>query len=169
MKIIEALKKTKDLARKADDLLGKIQHYCCDMDYENPTYPDQKGQINSWLQAHKDVIKEIGRLKFCIQKTNVLTQVTIHFDNTEVTKSITEWIERRKSLAAAERQAWSRLGNKNLKDVRLQNTSGVVYDSKVRYYYDPVQKDKMMELLASEPSLIDSKLEIINATTDLIE
>lgn len=169
MKLIEALKKTKDLSRKADDILNKIQLYCCDMDYENPTYPDQKGQVNSWLQAHRDIIKEIGRLKYCIQKTNVLTQVTIDLGENSVTKSITEWIERRKSLAAMEKQAWSRLQNKGLKDVRLQNTSGIIYDSKVRYYFDPVQKDKMIEILSAEPSLIDAKLEIVNAVTDLVE
>lgn len=38
MKLIEALKKVKDLARKADDLKGKVSAYCAHLSFETPTY-----------------------------------------------------------------------------------------------------------------------------------
>jgi len=47
MKIIEALKKIKDLQRKADDIKDKIGTYCADLDCENPVYVDQKLQIST--------------------------------------------------------------------------------------------------------------------------
>jgi hypothetical protein len=169
MKIIEALKKIKDLARKATDIKERIRNYCTDMDYENPVYPDQKAQVSEWLQSYKDLVREIGRIKYCIQKTNVMTKVTITLDNNDVSKSITEWIERRKNLAGMEKEAWSALTNRGLKDVRLQQSQGQIVEAKVRYYFDPKHRDKMLDVLSSEPSLIDSKLEIINAITDLIE
>lgn len=169
MKIIEALKKTKDLERKSRDLVEKIRNHCADMDYETPVYPDQKQQIFQWMQSHKDLIREIGRLKYCIQKTNVLTPVTIVLNGNDVTKSIAEWIFRRKTLADLEKQSWSALSSRGLKDLRIQQSQGQIVDAKVRYYYDPREKDRMMDILSSEPSLIDSKLEMVNAVTDLIE
>lgn len=169
MKIIEALKQLKDLERKARDLTDKIGKHCADMDYEQPIYSDQRTQIQSWLQSQRDVVREICRLKFCIQKTNVNTRVVIVLDGNNVERSITEWIERRRTLAALERQAWQALNNRGLKDLRLQQSAGQIVDAKVRYYYDPVQRDRMVEALSAEPALINAKLEIINATTDLME
>lgn len=169
MKIIEALKKTKDLERKARDLVEKIRNHCSDMDYETAVYGHQTEQISKWMQAHKDIIQEIGRLKFCIQKTNVMTPVTIVLNGNDVTKSIAEWIFRRKTLAGLEKQSWAALSNRGLKDLRLQQSQGQIVEAKVRYYYDPREKDRMMDMLDSEPSLIDSKLEMVNAITDLIE
>ena len=52
MKIIEAMKKVKDLQRKADDYKSKIQAHCADLDCETPIYTDQKREVASWLQGH---------------------------------------------------------------------------------------------------------------------
>lgn len=169
MKIIEALKQTKDLVRKANDICEKVKHFSADMDYETAIYPDQKSQVSEWIQAYKDIVREIGRLKFCIQKTNVTTRITINIDGNDITKSISEWIERRKTLATMEKQVWTALTNRGLKDLRLQQSAGQIVDAKVRYYYDAKLKDRMTEILSAEPSLIDGKLEIVNAITDLIE
>ena len=38
MKIIEALKKVKDLRKKIDDITKKISQYSADLDCETPTY-----------------------------------------------------------------------------------------------------------------------------------
>ena len=169
MKIIEALKQVKDLERKTNDIKERLQKYCADMDYETPVYQDQRGQVSAWLQSYKDICREIGRLKFRLSKTNVNTNVTINIDGTDVTKSIVEWIERRKKLCALEKQGYAALSNRNLKDIRVQQSAGQIVEAKVRYYYDPLLRDKMLDILNAEPSLIDSKLEIINATTDLME
>ena len=72
-KLIEAMKKSQDLLRKADDLKQKIAKYCVDLDFETPTYgtvEQQRDQIKSWLQAHHDIIKEVERLRLAIARTN---------------------------------------------------------------------------------------------------
>ena len=168
MKIIEALKQVKDLQRKASDLIIKIKNHCADMDYENPVYPDQKGQINQWVQAHRDIVHEISRLRFCIQKTNVTVNVKITIGDHIIDKTIAEWIHRRKDLSQLESMAWTALTDRGLKDSRIQFTNEVK-DCKKRLYFDPALKDRMLSVLQSEPSLIDGKLEIVNAITDLIE
>lgn len=169
MKIIEALKKINELTKKHVDLTEKIHQHCADMDFETSVYVNQQEKISEWLQSAKDIIQEIGRLKYCIQKTNVMTDVTIIIDDKEVTKSITEWINRRRLLAALDKKTWSSLTNRGLRDNRIQQSQGTIIDVKVRYYFDPVKRDKMLDILTSEPFLIDSKLEVVNAITDLIE
>jgi hypothetical protein len=169
-KIIEALKKTKDLRRKADEIIDKIAKHSADLDCETPAYPDQKRQVAEWLQSHSDIIKEILALNYSIQRTNIKTMVTIELGGKLVTKSIFEWILRRRELAGLEEKAWRQLTDRNLKDSQYQLTPGspqaVV---KKRLYYDPVERDHKVELYRSEPHKIDSTLEIINATTDIID
>jgi hypothetical protein len=172
MKIIEALKKIKDLARKQDDIKSKIAEYCCDLDIETPTYPDQKRQISDWLQAHGDILKEMLHLKFSIQRTNTLTPVTITIDDRPVTKKISEWIFRRKELAKVQESAWRVLTTKNYPEAGYKNKptpNSPETIVKRRLYFDPVERDKKIELYRSEPHIIDSTLEVINATTELIE
>ena len=173
MKIIEALKKTKDLARKADDIKQKISQYHADMDFEQPTYKtpeDQRKQIDEWLQAHSDIIKEIGKLKYQIQKTNVTHRVPIDMGGEIVTKSLYEWIDRRRSFATMERAAWDALNDKGLKNEgKVQKSDGNLITVSIRRYYDPKTRDKKREALSSEPSIVDGALEIANATLDLIE
>lgn len=171
MKIIEALKKLKDLKKKADDIEGKIGRYSADLDCETPTYPDQHRQISEWLQSHGDIVKEIGSLRYRIQKTNVNTQVSIELGGKHVTKSITEWISRRRDLAVLQGSAWRALTDKNYKpqyqNQLTPNSPPTIV--KPRLYFSPVERDRNVELYRSEPSIIDGTLEIINATTDLLD
>lgn len=172
MKIIEALKKVKDLRKKIDDITSKIKMHAADLDCETPVYPDQKRQVSEWLQSVHDITKEILKLKYRIQKTNVNTPVTIELGGQHVTKFITEWIERRKNLAEIERQSWLALNDKGLKETYpsqklTANSPEIVV--KRRLYFDASERDAKVELFRSEPSTIDATLEIINAVTDLLD
>lgn len=173
MKIIEALKKTKDLQRKADDIRSKIRDNCADLDVEKPAYetPErQREQINEWLQSHSDILKEIESLRLDIQRTNLETQVVVEVsDGKHVTKSIAAWIHRRKDLSKLEASAWSQLTSRNLKPTNYKTEgSDEVKIANIRKYYDQKKRDQMVEDFTSEPSRIDAALEIANATTDLI-
>lgn len=169
MKIIEALKKIKELTTKSEDYRTKLKSFCADHEFETPTYPDQRQQITEWLQGHKDLCREIGALKFRLAKTNLATMVPIQLGENTVTKSIYEWIERRRSLSAMELMGWQCLSNRGLREGQAQQSNGQLVPLKIRYYYDQREKDKAMAILSSEPGLIDAKLEIINAITDLLD
>jgi hypothetical protein len=169
MKIIEAMKKVKELEEKARDLREKIQKFCVYLSFETPTYENQKEKVEGWLQAHSDVVKEISRLRAAIQKTNVSTEVTIQLGEAAVTKTITEWIYRRAQGALLEKKAWSVLTDRDLKEGVVTNTSGEQVNVKLIRCYDPNERDKRKELYTSEPHIIDGRLEVINAITDLIE
>lgn len=170
MKIIEAMKKIKELQVKAEDLRRKIGTYCADQSHETAVYgPNQKDKINEWLQGHSDVIREILKLRISIQRTNLATPVTIELDNTQVTKTIAEWIHRRKDLSALQLTAWGQLGDRGLKEGTIKSSTGELQEVKIRRYYDPAERDGKIELYRSEPSVIDRTLEVINAVTDTIE
>jgi len=100
-----------------------------------------------------------------------MTEVNIHLDGKYVTKTIAEWVHRRRDLAKNEESAWRKLTDKGHKE---QYTTQLTPNSpqnviKRRLYFDPIERDKKIELYRSEPSLIDATLEITNAVTDLLD
>lgn len=170
MKLIQAMKQLKELTIKAEDLREKVGKFCADLTIETPTYSDQRATIDGWIQAHADIVKQIGALRFAIQRTNLATSVTITLDGVSVTKTIAEWIYRRKDLAAMEGAMWAKLTDRNLKEQNLQTApGGAVTEVRIRRYYDPAQRDAKRGALREEPSIIDGTLEVVNATTDLME
>lgn len=164
------MKQVKDLTVKAEDLRKKIALNSAHGSIETPTYGKrQKEQVSEWLQAHSDILKEILRLRVAVQRTNLLTNVTIELGGKQVTKTIAEWIHRRRDLAQIEGQAWAALTDKGLKEGILTNTLGEKVEVKIVRNYDPVERDTKQELYRSEPSVIDATLEVTNAVTDVIE
>jgi hypothetical protein len=168
LKLIEAMKKLKDLQVKAADLQAKVGQHCANLDIETPLYADPKGQVADWIQAHHDILKEVLRLRVAIQRTNINTPVTIELGGQQVTKSIAEWIHRRRDLAQMEMQVWMKLGDRGLKEGQIGSTTGAEpRPVKIVRHFDPKERDGKIDLYRSEPSKIDATLEVINAVTEL--
>lgn len=169
MKIIEALKKVKDLQRKAEDLRTRVKDHCAISSLETPKYDNQKKQISEWMQAHSDVLKEILALRLAIQKVNIETMVTIEIDGRQIEKSIAAWIHRRRDLAKEDLQMWDVLSDRGIQEGIMKGPTGEPFEMKIHRFYDPAERDRYREIYASEPSIIDGRLEVVNATTSLIE
>ena len=169
MKLIEAMKKLKDLNVKAEDLRKKVAMNCADLSIETPLYgADQKSTVDGWIQGHTDLMQEILKLRVAIQRTNIATPVTIEVGGKQVSKTIAEWIHRRRDLAKLDMDMWAKLGDRGLKEQNIQTSpGGPVTEVRVRRYYDPKERDSKLELYRSEPSIIDATLEVVNATTEL--
>lgn len=167
--MIEAMKKLKDLNVKAEDLRKKVATHCAHLNYETPTYADQKGTVAGWIQSHTDLMQEILRLRLAVQRTNLATQVDIELGGKIVKKSLAEWIHRRRDLAKLDLDMWSKLGDRGLKEGTGKNSQDQVVEIKIIRYFDPKQRDEKMDLYRSEPGTIDATLEVVNAVTDLIE
>lgn len=168
MKLIEGMKLKKELQVKAEDLRKKIAQHCAHMSIENPVYGDQRKQVDSWLQAHQDIVKQIRNLTLAVQQTNLATKVTMEIGGEPVELSIAEWILRRRELANMEKAAWEALSDRGLKDQVMKRTDGQPQEIKVVRYYDPVQRDTKVDQFKHEPGMIDRKLEVVNASTELI-
>jgi hypothetical protein len=144
VKLIEAMKKLKDLNVKAEDLRKKVALNCADLSLETPLYgADQKATVDGWIQAHSDLLQEILRLRVAIQRTNLATPVTIELGGKQVSKSIAEWIHRRRDLAKLDMGMWATLGDRGLKEQNVQTSpGGPVTEVRIRRYYDPALRDK---------------------------
>jgi len=175
MKIIEAMRELERLHEKTADLRAKAAQFCADMDYENPHYQDQGEQIRQWIQSHEDTVERILFLRTAIQRTNLETLVTIELGGHNVTKSIAEWIHRRgngpkkEGLARLDLAMWATLGDRGLKDGWAEDSTGHKFKACVRRYFAMEERDGRIALYTAEPSIIDGRLEVINAVTDLIE
>lgn len=170
MKIIEAMKRVKQNKEKIADLQGKIGQFCANLNFETPTYgADTTAKITEWLQACNDVTQENVRLLCAIQRTNITTDVTITLGEKPVTKTIAEWVWRRREYAALDLKTWRMLTDRNLKEGMGQNSSGTPVEVKLIRHFDPVRRDKMTAMFQAEPHEIDAALEVVNAVTDLVE
>ena len=168
MKLIEALKEIQMNQKKSDDLREKIARHSAHLNMETPVYSEQNKQVREWLQAHSDILKEIMKLRISIQRTNLATDVVIELGGKAVTKTIAEWIHRRRDLARLEMSSWVGLTDKNLKEGNMQQSTGELVPVKIIRCYDPKERDEMVDLYTNEPTIIDSRLEVVNAITDLI-
>lgn len=169
MKLIEGMKEIKALVLKTEDLRKKIAQYSAKPSYETNVYPDQAAQIKEWIQSHSDTVKRMKKIQAAIQTTNLNTIVPIFFGQELVQNSIAGWILRRRSLAGMEMQAWAALTDKGIKEGQIKQSDGSTMDIKIVRFYDPSERDKMIEFYRTEPGIIDRTLETVNAVTDLIE
>jgi hypothetical protein len=172
MKLIEGMKLKKELVSKAEDLRKKVAQNCAGLSIESPVYGSedkQREMVSSWLQSHQDLVKKVRELAIAVQRTNLQTVVEIEIAGTPVELSIAEWVLRRRELAKMEASAWAALSDRGLKDQMLKRTDGQgTQELKVIRYFDPLKRDKMVEAFNYEPGLIDRKLEVVNASTDLV-
>lgn len=170
MKIIEAMKRVKANKEKIVDLQKQIAQFCANLNFESPTYgTETANKVAEWLQGCDDISKQNAKLLVAIQRTNLHTSVPIMLGEHTVTKSIAEWVWRRREYAALDLKTWSMLTDRNLKEGTGQNSSGTPVEIRLVRHYDPVKRDKMVAMYKSEPHEIDSALEVVNAVTDLIE
>lgn len=170
MKIIEAMKKVKVNKEKIAELQQKIGLYCANLSHESPLYGDKTGKkLEEWLQACNDLAQDNVRLLVAIQNTNLTTQVTIELGGKTVTKTIAEWIWRRREYAALDATTWRQLSDRGLQGGFIPSSQNEKVQVTVVRHFDPEQRDKKLAVFDAEKPLIDSALEVINATTDLIE
>jgi len=169
MKIIEGLKEIKRLEIKVNELTEKIIVHCADQSHEIPMYPDQKGIVAGWLQSIHDTLKEAMRLRIQIQQTNMEVPVGIMLGGVQVSHTIAEWIIRRRLYANSERKAWNSLSDRGLKEGKFKKSSGEILEVNIRRYYDPLERDRKVDIYNNEPGIIDRTLEVVNATTDLVD
>jgi hypothetical protein len=170
MKIIEAMKAVKANKEKITDLSKRIAQSSANLSNETPLYGDDTAtKITGWLQSIHDTGAENVRLLTAIARTNMNTSVTITLGGVNISKTIAEWVWRRREYADLDRMAWQTLSDRQLRETRQVNSQGQAVDIKIVRHFDPAVRDNKIDLYRQEPHLIDAALEVVNATTDLIE
>lgn len=168
MKIIEAMKRVKQNKEKVTDLQNKIASVCANLSHETPLYgTDTAKKVAEWAQSCDDLSQENIRLLCAIQRTNLSTSATITLGGKSVTKTIAEWVWRRREYAATDLKTWASLTDRGLREGHMNSSTGTPIEVKIVRHYDPVSRDEMMAMYRSEPHEIDAALEVVNAVTDL--
>lgn len=168
MKIIEAMKRVKANKEKITELMQRIQRNSAHLSIEKPQYEDQMEKVKEWRQSALDTARDNVELLVKIANTNAVTKVTIQLGETNVTKTIAEWVWRRREYAAIDLGIWSSLTDRNLKEGMVQTSPGVQSEITLIRYYDPAERDKNLDALRREKFDIDAALEVANAVTDLV-
>lgn len=170
MKIIEAMKRVKLNEAKITDLQAKIGNTCANLSHETPVYgADTPSKIAEWAQSCDDLSQENIRLLCAIQRTNLATDVAIEIGGKNVTKKIAEWVWRRRKYATLDHATWSKLTDRGLREGNIQTSTGNPIEVKIVRHFDPLKRDEMMAMYRDEPHQIDGALEVVNATTELME
>ena len=169
MKIIEAMKQVKANKEKITDLTARIGQNCANLSIETPLYPDAADKVREWTQSCLDISRDNVELLVRIAKTNMATMVTIQLGENNVTKNIAEWVWRRREYAALDATVWQKQTDRGLKEGNVQTSPGTISEIKLQRHYDPALRDKNLDILRREPHMIDAALEVVNATTDLME
>lgn len=178
MKLIEGLKMQKTIVRKIEDLQKKIQNHAAYSSLERPVYKDESepdspkaqiAQIDRWMHSILDLTKLMATVRIQIQLTNLVTPVTIDINGTKITKTIAEWIHWRREFSDTMYRTHQCLGDKGIREGIVNDSQGIKHEVKIVRCYSPAQRDKNMADYRDMKFAIDSTLEIINATTDMVE
>lgn len=168
------MKRVKANKEKIADLQKKIGEHCAHLSHETPLYGEKTAdQVTEWIQSAQDCVQENIRLLVCIARTNLATEATIDLgadgQRRPVTKTLAEWVWRRREYAAIDLATWARLTDRNLREGKMQSSTEVPIEVKIVRSYNPERRDKKLAEYKAEPHEIDAALEVINAITDLIE
>jgi hypothetical protein len=169
MKIIEALKQVKANRKKIQDLQLKVRNNCAILNTESSAYKDLDKQVKGWLQSIQDLSRDTMELLVRIQKTNIVTPVTIELGGKAITRTISEWVYRRREFAQIEATTYRLLTDRGLKEGTVTNSLGEKVDQKIIRLFDAEERDRKVALFDEEPMVIDARLEVVNAVTDLVE
>lgn len=168
MKIIEALKKLRLIEKKMDGNNARITQYSSILSTERPifeTEAKQRAEVTSLLQANMDLLKEYLRLKCDIEKTNLTVEVKTSIG----TYTIAELLILKRTLAQKARQTYEALQD-GAAMMRMRNapSTGDKPVQLIRMYDETVKNAGIRSWMEFHYE-IDGTLEVVNATTDLIE
>lgn len=164
MKIIEAMKRVKQNEEKINALQARINAASV-----SANGLETSKRIEKWMQSCNELRQENVKLLCAIHKTNAATKVPIEIGGRIITKSIVEWLWRRRRYTGTDSATWSRMTDRAWKESNGRSSPEERSPIRIDRYYDPMQSTGIMAVYRSEPHLIDAALEGINATTELIE
>jgi hypothetical protein len=172
MKLIEAMKRVKQNKEKIASLQTMIGNFSAHLSHETPVYGTETPEkINGWAQTCEDLAQDNIKLLTAISRTNLATQVTVTLGEKRVTKTIAEWIWRRREYATSDLLTYQKMGDRGLREGHMPSSvpGGTPIEVKLVRNYNPERRDKKLAEYQSEPHEIDATLEVTNAVTDLLE
>jgi hypothetical protein len=169
MKIVEAMKELKLIEKKIQRNTDSIQKYSSQLSNERPYFntPElQAKEVRSLLQANKDFTDNYLELKGKVEKTNL--SVTVEMDGRKYTLS--ELLTLKRKLAQLMVASYDAMNDKSARESQIRVVRSSPDNTvKVERFYDEKEKNDGLRKWQDFYDNIDSRLEVINATTDIVE
>lgn len=161
------MKELKLIEKKMIKNNDSIQKYSSQPSNERPYFQDeatQRKEVKSLIQSNKDLLSSYLSLKKRIEKTNFET--IVEMDGVKYT--ISDLLVLKRRLAKTMIDSYNKMNDDNAKQ-NIMSFRGSDSSVKIERFYD--ERDKMDGLRKWQDFYdnIDSRLEVVNATTDLIE
>lgn len=167
MKIVEGLKRLKVLEKRIAGNAQDITKYSSVLSTEKPAFETeerQKEEVKRLIQASEDLANEYLKLKSQIERTNLQVVATIN----NKTHTLSEFLIIKRKLAKMMQGIYQAL-NTHTAENRM-HTTRFSPDQKVSVVQLYNESDRNMKLREWQEmyEAIDSRLEVINATEDLV-
>lgn len=168
MKIIEGMKKLRLLEKKIEQNCERIRTYAsaCSTDkLPYDTEDRQRKEVQSLIQSSKDMMEEYLRLKAAIDHTNLTVTVSLQGEE----RTIHEWLWIKRKLGNMMHRTYSSL-TEDIGRSRVHDAPTIGDERpQVIRLYDEEDKVKALDKWQSIVHEIDPRLEVINATTEIME
>jgi len=174
MKIVEGLKKLRVLEKRINVNTQAISKYASKVSTERATFETDKAQeeaVASLIQSNLDLVAEMMALKGRIERTNLTVMARLESNGKEYTLSQLLMLRRGK-LAKLLEGTYTAL-NDSAGRSRLQGAHGLTDEhgkapQVIRFYKEQDRLDgiRVWQDVYAE---IDGRLEVINATQDLVD
>lgn len=164
MKIIEAMKELKIIEKRMEKNIELITKYSAQLSNERlyfDTIENQKKEVLSLIQANFDLSKNYVSLKTKIETTNLSTKV----EYAEGFYTIYELLIYQRKMGKANISTLEALTDRLVRMMKFNSEEKVT----VERFYDEKKKNEALRTHQDFYEGINSRLEVINATTDLIE
>lgn len=168
MKLIEAMKELKLVEKRMEKNREQITQYSSGLSNEKEIFGSEQKQIDevkSLLQANVDLFNRYLYLKRSIERTNLETKVEFSVG----TYSISELLAIKRRLQHSVINTFKALNTQSA-EVRMRTIK--IPDNvevKVVRYYKEEEKNLLLKSWLEFFENIDGRLEVVNATTDLID
>ena len=168
MKIIEAMKRLRVIEKRMESNRLAVSEYASKLSTEMPrfkTKEEQEKTVKSLIQSNEDLCVEYLKLKRAIEKTNLETYVELGGRK----YSIADLLVIKRKMAGTMIHTYRAL-NDSAAQARLRTAPK--YDGetpKVEILYDEKSKLENLGRWQDLVDVTDSRLEVINATRDLLD
>lgn len=167
MKLIEAMKELKLIEKRMEKNAEQITKYASGLSNEKEIFGSdskQRAEVQALIQSNTDLFYNYIKLKKAIEKTNMETIVSFSIGDF----SITELLVIKRKMSSYITSTYNALNTK-VADSKYYTLKTEKADINIVRYYEEEEKNKNLNKWQNFFESIDGRLEVVNATTDLIE
>jgi len=168
VKLIEGMKHLRVLEKRMGQQNQRINEYAALVSTEKPHFNNetaQKKEVQQLIQSNMDLVEEYLRTKRAVERTNLATVVAMG----KKKYTISDLLVLKRNLEPLVTKTFEALNDRmaQVKMTQMQRVSGDQVIT-INRMYDEAEKWKQLRYWQELFHEIDSRLEVVNATTDLI-